>query len=231
MLRFLSLIMYQYEKDEKAFIVKAFAPEKVNTSTKGWEEVGRFQVPEKISLWQVMEFARYGGELVDGCKDMGKVIATGVLAALSNKDKTKQGELLLSILDKLEQLTKGSFADGIAAGFADIFSHIGKDKNLAKYAATLFLADGETMIEKALFEERVNLFVGMPLSFVWEGLMSFFGDKIELLKNFRLRFTILETPEKKESTSSSDLLTPVSESSIASSNPSQTDIPNETATS
>lgn len=164
---------------------------KRETETAGKYNTEVYKIPDDITTWQVMQFVGFGGEFFKSSSDIGKVIGSAVIGALKSSDSAALKDVADKAMKQMfgdtdgvsEQEKQAVFTKGVLTGVGEMISFIGEEGRLPKYAATLFLLEGEYRIDRGEMPGRIELFECVPVSQLFGGLTIFFGDKVKSLKN------------------------------------------------
>jgi hypothetical protein len=190
---------YTPAEDGTSFTIKSnFDGDKPSTKTFALRD---------MTNWQLGKMNLFVSALLKESEGIGSVIVTSLLSLFGegNSDDVKK------VLSGFKDLTKGNnFVTGLTTGVGSILGYFGKDDNMARLAAILFLAEGEESLSDEEFTKRVALFNRMPAKQTWRAAMGFFASKLDSLTNLP---SFLQTFETKMKNGAS----PISESSIVTS--------------
>lgn len=187
-----------------------------------------YRFRKNFSPWQVKHMGLYLEKLLKSCSAMGSTIATTVLVGVQSSSKTS----FMPLMQGLGSLSSKSLGDGAITGLGEIVGFLGKDNNLERLAAILFLKPNERKLSADEYENRILFFQDeIEISIIWEAASSFFGSRLGSLKTMLSPLKIFESLTNEPATPTSESSTTTSDSSIDSSTPSPKDIPSGKPTS
>jgi hypothetical protein len=171
----------------------------------------------ELTNWQVGEMNKYVAQLLKESEGIGSVIITAILSFANDGDSAE----LQKVMKGFSSLSKGSgFVSGLTSGISSIFGFFGKDSNMSRLAAILYLAEGEYKLDEAQFNARIDLFDCIPAGQTWGAVMAFFTSKMSSLTNSPLFSQIsgmtMKSDASPNSETSIETSTGSSDSSITS---------------
>lgn len=184
-----------------------------------------FSLPKKISLWQIGMMNEFFADMIENCKNTGKVLGTALVTTL----KTGDPKVFNAVFTGLQKAASGDLMQGAVVGIGDLLKFFNVDR-LTHVAAVLFLLPGEMSLGDDEMKERKEIFKEFHGEILWKGLMGFFGSKLSQIKSSPLLSKIFEAQKNEPSIVNSQESTGTSTIIEDSLTPSQRDIPSESVT-